>query len=146
MTFTPNENLSYDTEYTIRISDAAKDLDGYPLDKNYTWTFTTEYEPEVDVPENGDEEDLTMVYVGVVVVVIVVILLIVVFMVLSKKKKREEEAKKKKEEEEAKKASLKPKLEFIVSDQKTSAMVCPECGASIPEADRCKYCGWHRHM
>ncbi len=40
-TLTPNGNLTSNTEYTARISTAARDLAGAALPANFEWTFTT---------------------------------------------------------------------------------------------------------
>ena len=46
MTFNPDDNLAYSTEYTITITTDAEDLSGNHLASNYSWKFTTESSPE----------------------------------------------------------------------------------------------------
>ncbi|MCP4113332.1 MAG: hypothetical protein GY749_48680, partial [Desulfobacteraceae bacterium] len=62
-TFTPDEILAYNTNYTAMITSDAKDLAGNPLENDYTWSFTTGPEPDTTPPtvsstspENGAEK------------------------------------------------------------------------------------------
>jgi hypothetical protein len=50
MTFTPDIDLSYDTEYTVIIGTAARDLAENGLALPYTWSFTTIKAPEITSP------------------------------------------------------------------------------------------------
>ncbi|MGW8180230.1 MAG: Ig-like domain-containing protein [bacterium] len=43
-TFTPTNNLDYDTTYIASITAAAEDLAGNPMLTDYTWSFTTQSE------------------------------------------------------------------------------------------------------
>jgi len=50
-TFTPTNNLDYDTTYTATITTAAEDIAGNPMQADYIWSFTTQREtlpPTVD--------------------------------------------------------------------------------------------------
>jgi hypothetical protein len=147
--FTPNLPLTYQTKYTVSLSKNASDQGGLPLLEVLKFSFSTELEPDDIEPEDKkeDKEDQTLIIAIVAVVVIILLVVIVLFMVMSKNKKKEEERRKQEEAEKAKKAALKPKIELIVSDQSARAtFICQNCGATIPEADRCKFCGWTRHM
>jgi ice-binding like protein/Big-like domain-containing protein len=46
-TFTPDDDLDADTEYTATITTAATDVDGNPLSSDVSWTFTTGSPPTV---------------------------------------------------------------------------------------------------
>ncbi|UCE37745.1 MAG: Ig-like domain-containing protein [Thermoplasmata archaeon] len=46
LVFTPDSSLSYETTYTITISTDAKDFVGNNLENEYSWSFTTEEDPE----------------------------------------------------------------------------------------------------
>ncbi|UCE39200.1 MAG: Ig-like domain-containing protein [Thermoplasmata archaeon] len=72
MTFEPDEQLDYETVYTVIIDSSAKDEDGITLDGNrnglpeadddYSWTFTTIKEPPklVSVEPDEDAEDVAV--------------------------------------------------------------------------------------
>ncbi|MCP4345626.1 MAG: Ig-like domain-containing protein, partial [Desulfobacterales bacterium] len=49
-TFTPAENLAYNTDYIATVTTAAKDLAGNPLVNSYVWSFTTGPEPDITPP------------------------------------------------------------------------------------------------
>jgi hypothetical protein len=83
---TPLEDMDYDTEYTVTITNA-EDLAGNSME-TYTFTFTTEAEPDTPVPD-GDEVDLTWLWLLLIVLAIVIGLLL--FLLLRKKKPAEEE-------------------------------------------------------
>jgi hypothetical protein len=51
MTFTPDSDFSYDTEYTVTIDALAKDLAGNILSLPYIWSFTTR--PQIDTKPPG---------------------------------------------------------------------------------------------
>jgi len=50
MIFTPNSDLSYDTEYNVTIGTEAKDLAENGLTLPYTWSFTTLQGPDITSP------------------------------------------------------------------------------------------------
>ncbi|WP_167482441.1 Ig-like domain-containing protein [Leptospira yasudae] len=49
-TFNPTAVLAYNTNYTAKITTAAKDLGGNPIAAVYTWTFTTGLAPDSTAP------------------------------------------------------------------------------------------------
>lgn len=145
--FSPSELLVYQTKYTVTISKEVEDEEGLNLVDKVTFSFTTEPEPEVEEPKKKEEDgDQTSMIILVMIIIIIVVLLIL-FMVMRKKKKDEEQRKKEEEKRKAKLAAQKPKIELIISDQShKGAFNCQNCGAIIPEPDRCMYCGWTRQM
>lgn len=59
-TFKPSGNLSYSTSYTAKITSGVKDLAGNALASDFTWSFTTDSEPDITLltvvttsPANG---------------------------------------------------------------------------------------------
>jgi hypothetical protein len=46
MTFTPMENLSYNTTYRVTLTSGIKDLAGNNLSTDFSWSFTTAAEPD----------------------------------------------------------------------------------------------------
>jgi hypothetical protein len=84
---TPLEDLAYDTEYTVTITDA-EDLAGNPLG-TYEFTFTTETEPDVPPPDD-EPADLTWLWI-LLIIILAVIISLLLFFVLKRKKPAEEE-------------------------------------------------------
>ncbi len=87
LVITPLEDLEYDTEYTVTITDA-EDLAGNALG-TYTFTFTTETEP-VTPPSDDGAADLTWLWL-LLIILLAVIISLLLFFVLRKKKPAEEE-------------------------------------------------------
>jgi hypothetical protein len=58
-TFTPDANLDYGHEYTAILSTDIKDIAGNPLAQAYTWSFTTQQQPNnpPDTPANISPTD-----------------------------------------------------------------------------------------
>jgi hypothetical protein len=83
---TPLEDLEYDTEYTVTVTNA-EDLAGNPLG-TYEFTFTTETEP-VTPPPDADVEDLTWLWLLLIILAVIIGLLL--FLLLRKRKPAEEE-------------------------------------------------------
>ena len=50
MTFTPDADLAYSTQYDVTIGTGAEDLAGNSLEESFAWNFTTESEHTSDVP------------------------------------------------------------------------------------------------
>ena len=50
MTFTPDNDLSYDTEYTVTMATGARDPADNVLTAAHTWTFITQSEPDITAP------------------------------------------------------------------------------------------------
>lgn len=48
ISFTPSGNLSYSHTYTITITSGVKDLDGNSITEDFSWTFTTTFDPDSD--------------------------------------------------------------------------------------------------
>lgn len=86
LVITPLQDLDYDTEYTVTITDA-EDLAGNALG-TYTFTFTTETEPEP--PPDDAEVDFTWLWL-LLIIALAVIIGLLLFFVLRKKKSAEEE-------------------------------------------------------
>jgi hypothetical protein len=80
------EDLEYETEYIVTVTDA-EDLAGNPLG-TYTFTFTTETEPVT--PPDDPAADLTWLWLLLIIILAVVIALIL-FLVMKRKKPAEEE-------------------------------------------------------
>ena len=59
-TFTPLENLSYDTTYTVTITTGAKDRAGNSLKKDYTWSFTTATTPIFTSIASGRDHNIAL--------------------------------------------------------------------------------------
>lgn len=86
LVITPLQDLDYDTEYTVTITDA-EDVAGNALG-TYTLTFTTETGPE---PQPDDlEVDLTWLWI-LLIIMLAVIIGLLLFFVLRRKKPAEEE-------------------------------------------------------
>ncbi len=51
ITFTPSDNLAYETTYTLKVTTAVEDLAGNSLEEDFEWEFTTEEEPDNTAPE-----------------------------------------------------------------------------------------------
>ncbi|MEE9223609.1 MAG: Ig-like domain-containing protein, partial [Thermoplasmata archaeon] len=83
---TPLEDLAYDTEYTLTITNA-EDLAGNALG-TYEFTFTTETEP-APPPDDG-AADLTWLWL-LLIIILAVIIGLLLFFVLKRKKPAEEE-------------------------------------------------------
>jgi hypothetical protein len=57
--FSPSINLSLSTTYKVTLTSEIKDLEGNPLDDEYTWSFTTDttglaFSPQVAMDANGN--------------------------------------------------------------------------------------------
>ena len=64
-TFTPLDNLSHNTTYTVTINsgnDGVKDLAGNALTEDYTWSFKTESGLEIVITEPQDGETINKAY------------------------------------------------------------------------------------
>lgn len=64
-TFTPLDNLSHNTTYTVTIksgNDGVKDLAGNALTEDYTWSFKTETGLEIVITEPQDGETINKAY------------------------------------------------------------------------------------
>src|SRR3989304_2274453 len=64
-TFTPLDNLSHNTTYTVTIksgNDGVKDLAGNALTEDYTWSFKTETGLEIVITEPQDGETVNKAY------------------------------------------------------------------------------------
>lgn len=64
-TFTPLDNLSHNTTYTVIIksgNDGVKDLAGNALTEDYTWSFKTETGSEIVITEPQDGETVNKAY------------------------------------------------------------------------------------
>lgn len=64
-TFTPFDNLSHNTTYTVTIisgNDGVKDLAGNALTEDYTWSFKTETGLEIVITEPQDGETINKAY------------------------------------------------------------------------------------
>lgn len=83
---TPLEDLEYDTEYTVTVTNA-EDLAGNSMGI-YTFSFTTETESTTHPPD-GDVEDLTWLWLLLIVLAVIIGLLL--FLLLRKRKPAEEE-------------------------------------------------------
>jgi hypothetical protein len=65
MTFTPDEDLDYDTQYTVTMTADARDPADNALSEVYTWTFTTHSQPDTTAPSissvshTGDDAKVT---------------------------------------------------------------------------------------
>ena len=64
-TFTPSDNLSYNTTYTVTIksgNNGVKDLAGNALTEDYAWSFMTESGLEITITEPQDGETIDKAY------------------------------------------------------------------------------------
>lgn len=64
-TFTPSDNLSYNTTYTVTIksgNNGVKDLAGNALTEDYLWSFKTESGLEITITEPQDGETINKAY------------------------------------------------------------------------------------
>src|SRR3990167_5478560 len=64
-TFTPSDNLSYNTTYTVTIksgNNGVKDLAGNALTEDYAWSFMTESGLEITITETQDGETIDKAY------------------------------------------------------------------------------------
>lgn len=64
-TFTPSDNLSYNTTYTVTIksgNNGVKDLAGNALTEDYVWCFMTESGLEITITEPQDGETINKAY------------------------------------------------------------------------------------
>jgi len=52
--FNPNDDLSYNTKYTITIKRSAKDFNGNILKEIFSWNFTTEIEKKIEIDSDND--------------------------------------------------------------------------------------------
>jgi hypothetical protein len=110
--FTPNYPFNLKTQYVVRLSSDSTCFNGYNLDKDYQWSFTTIEDPAGTAgpggskPTGSEEDEKTeRVNMGLVVAIIMVVLIIIIAgtvgLYLSRRKKEKEEE----EGEDARKAS-----------------------------------------
>lgn len=93
MTFTPTENMTNGTKYTLSITTVAKDLAGNALTTPFSSTFTTHSPPKPPGPGglgSGGLLGLGMIVDLLLLIIIVVIIISVVALVASKRKRRKD--------------------------------------------------------
>ena len=94
MIFTPDTILKHNTEYTVTISEDAKDIEDINIAKEFQWSFTTEKKVEIeDKPESEkDGEEIDREYqvkiygMASFIVVLIIIFLILLLLYLKKEK------------------------------------------------------------
>jgi len=60
MTFTPDDDLAYNTTYNVTIGTGAEDLAGNPLAKDFVWNFTTESDADPTTGTNVSIDSVTV--------------------------------------------------------------------------------------
>jgi hypothetical protein len=84
--FQPNEDLEYNTKYTITITTGAEDASGNFIHDQYSWNFTTEKKET----ENGSEKELDMITFYSILILIVIIIVVIFLLALRKKRQVQE--------------------------------------------------------
>jgi hypothetical protein len=142
LVFTPDENLRYNREYTVVVTNFAKDLGGYHLIYGESWSFKIEPEPEINKPGKKDEDEVGSQFQGIAVGVFIIILVIIalfLFMMLLKKRKDDELP----DKEEMVEPKNWPQTELDYSNNGDAKNYnCPVCGAVIMYQNQCRSCGW----
>ncbi len=141
--FIPFKPLLYDTEYTVKLTTAAKDSEGYSIDQNVSWTFRTALPPEIDDTNNDQGAEDQIIFYGITILLVIIIILVILLLLIRKKKKDEERRKIREAEEKEK---LKSPFELKLSEKGTKTFHCPNCGATIMDQNNCSYCGWSKQI
>lgn len=86
LVITPLEDLEYDTEYTVTITNA-EDVAGNSM-ATYDFSFTTETQPEPPAEPEPEEAEVTLYWMLIVILIVLVIILAI--LLLRKRKPKEE--------------------------------------------------------
>jgi hypothetical protein len=86
LVFLPNNNLKYDTKYTITLSSDACDKWGNNLVDDISWEFTTEKSEGND----GKETDNNLELILDIILILIIIIIIIVLLLLFFRKRKEE--------------------------------------------------------
>jgi hypothetical protein len=97
MIFTPQNQLKYNTNYTIRLTDDAECANGCNIVEDYQWRFTTSTKPSDSGPANtgpsetGKDDDKTLLLntgvIALLIAVIITVIVITIFLIILKRKR-----------------------------------------------------------
>jgi parallel beta-helix repeat protein len=83
-----NEDLYYDTTYSITISTDAKDAQGNNLNSEFRLDFKTEEKESADRKDKPEDGGLFIVYIAIAIVIIIIFFLIVLALITRSQRKR----------------------------------------------------------